>query len=985
MVDNHSWVIINEMKKITYLLKTGLKFSLIFVFIIGLSPVYALASISIPVGINPRTSFTVDNKVYALNQGDGTVSVINPDTNSVTATLTVGNTPIYSANVGHKLYVKNTGTGSVSVIDTVTNGVSSIILGGSLSGITAVGNKVYVSRSTGNRVSVIDTQTDTVEASIVVGTAPRSFAVVGTKVYVNNSTSNNISVINSLTNSVIATIPSVGNNLNSIIIPVGEKLYVSDIDGGAVVVIDTTTDTVIDTIITGNEPSEYAFVYGTKLFVGDPINSDLFVIDTLTDTLVDTIPTADAYYSYLLGKRAYASNYGSTSVTVIDPENNTVIESLVTGTGPAGMTVIDEKNLYVGNYFNNTVSVIDSTTVDSLLPDLVSFSTNRTSGRYAEGDGIKITANFGRNIQAGSTMTVLLNNGASVDLNIVLDDTISGTYNIGSGEETPDLSISEITSANVTDSTGSFNRTSYDLPSSVGSFDAENSLITRSLGDSKNIAIGYQATIDVGSNPYQVSSPVTIGDNQYIYVANQGSDNVSVINKSTGDIAATVSVGSEPYGLTTASVSGTTYVYVANIGSDTVSVINTSTNTVVATVSVGVKPYYVAAIGTNIYVTNGASNSVSVIDGNSNTVTATISVGSYPRGIKAHGTDLYVANYGDLNYSGGNYISVINSLDNTVSDTIILPAGSSGPRGVMVNGSKVYVANFRSNNVSVINTNTNAVIDTIDVGMGPRGMASVGDNVYVENFDAGTISVINTNTDTVTDTIVVGHSPSGMGVSGTDIYVSSFQDDRVYILDTLTNELHNIGFSFTGPTEGYQNNPSATFTVAPDYDFVGDVTITPSGGGLTTPIVLSFADSTPQNFTITPTLSGTVTLTLDYDGSVLTYLSSREPQVSSGSRPRPSAVVSVANPALSLANPPAVTPTVCYTFTTFMNRGSKFGEVKNLQTLLNSLGFDSGTPDGLYGQNTEKAVKGFQESHGIIKAGYVGPKTRAALNASCVK
>src|SRR6185436_15624376 len=120
--------------------------------------------------------------------------------------------------------------------------------------------------------------------------------------------------------------------------------------------------------------------------------------------------------------------------------------------------------------------------------------------------------------------------------------------------------------------------------------------------------------------------------------------------------------------------------------SDTVSVINTSTNTVAATISVGVKPYYVAAVGTKVYVTNGASNTVSVIDANTNTVTATIPVGLYPRGIKAHGTDLYVANFGDANYSGGNYISVIDSLNNTVRGTIVLPVGSEGPRGVTVLG-----------------------------------------------------------------------------------------------------------------------------------------------------------------------------------------------------------------------------------------------------------------------------------------------------------
>jgi YVTN family beta-propeller protein len=98
-------------------------------------------------------------------------------------------------------------------------------------------------------------------------------------------------------------------------------------------------------------------------------------------------------------------------------------------------------------------------------------------------------------------------------------------------------------------------------------------------------------------------------------------------------------------------------------------------------------------------------------------------------------------------------VTVINSLDNTVTSTIILPAGSRGARGVTVLGSNVYVANYRSHNVSVINTADNTVTATIAVGNGPRGLAAVGTNIYVENFDDGTISVINTLNNSVITTI----------------------------------------------------------------------------------------------------------------------------------------------------------------------------------------------------------------------------------------
>lgn len=65
-----------------------------------------------------------------------------------------------------------------------------------------------------------------------------------------------------------------------------------------------------------------------------------------------------------------------------------------------------------------------------------------------------------------------------------------------------------------------------------------------------------------------------------------------------------------------------TLAYVANVGSNTVSVIDPATNRVVATVPVGVSPQGVAVspVTNRVYVTNFNSGTVSVIDTASNTV-----------------------------------------------------------------------------------------------------------------------------------------------------------------------------------------------------------------------------------------------------------------------------------------------------------------------------------------------------------------------------
>ena len=75
-------------------------------------------------------------------------------------------------------------------------------------------------------------------------------------------------------------------------------------------------------------------------------------------------------------------------------------------------------------------------------------------------------------------------------------------------------------------------------------------------------------------------------------------------------------------------------------------------------------------------------------------------------------------------------------------------------------------------------------------------------------------------------------------------------------------------------------------------------------------------------------------------------------------------------------------PSPAAQITATLRRGSKGSQVKALQQLLNSLGYNCGKVDGIFGANTEKAVRAFQKAKGLAVDGIVGPKTRAALNGS---
>lgn len=66
-------------------------------------------------------------------------------------------------------------------------------------------------------------------------------------------------------------------------------------------------------------------------------------------------------------------------------------------------------------------------------------------------------------------------------------------------------------------------------------------------------------------------------------------------------------------------------------------------------------------------------------------------------------------------------------------------------------------------------------------------------------------------------------------------------------------------------------------------------------------------------------------------------------------------------------------------FERMLKRGMQGDDVRDMQILLNSLGYDCGTADGIFGKKTEAAVKAFQEDTGLNADGIAGPQTLNAL------
>jgi YVTN family beta-propeller protein len=276
--------------------------------------------------------------------------------------------------------------------------------------------------------------------------------------------------------------------------------------------------------------------------------------------------------------------------------------------------------------------------------------------------------------------------------------------------------------------------------------------------------------------------------NGYLYVANDGSNSISVINASTDSLVIPqIGVGIEPGALAYDPSNGD--LYVTEFFENFLTVIDTATNTVIIPVlPVGDAPDGIAydAANGDVYVANWGTNNVTVISGATNTVIVPgIPAGTAPAGVAfdvANG-DVYVTN------SESNNVTVIDGSTDTVVGPGI-PVGTE-PYAVAYDPSNgfLYVANLEAQGVSVINgTSDSVVLPSLPVGSYPGGIAYDPSNgfLYVANSRGDSVSVIDGWTDTtVAQNVPVGDGPTGVAVDPDNgyVYVTCILSDNVTVLD----------------------------------------------------------------------------------------------------------------------------------------------------------------------------------------------------------
>jgi YVTN family beta-propeller protein len=357
-------------------------------------------------------------------------------------------------------------------------------------------------------------------------------------------------------------------------------------------------------------------------------------------------------------------------------------------------------------------------------------------------------------------------------------------------------------------------------------------------GSSNNVV----AMVNVGVDPKGVDvNSIT----NRIYVGNSGSGTVSVINGSNDNVITTVNVGSNLQSIVVNPI--TNLIYAAC--SETISVINGSNNNVVANVNLGFIPVdlVVNPVTNRIYVLS--SNTVSVIDGSSNNIVATVTLKTgFAEGLAVN-SDTNLIYITENNYHTG-FIYVINGSNNTVVATVPIPVGPCDPQNVVVNPvTNIIYVSYNNGYVCVINGSSGYLITSMGLtnNILALGMNTNTNRIIVAASD-DTLSVINGFTNCLIFTIRLGDNLNDVAVNPTTnlIYVSNQYSDTVLVVDGSSNKLV-ASVNVTGSPSCIAVNP-ITNLIYVGYGSPGNFGVSViSGSGDLVIATIHLGGSTPPN------------------------------------------------------------------------------------------------------------------------------------------
>jgi len=263
----------------------------------------------------------------------------------------------------------------------------------------------------------------------------------------------------------------------------------------------------------------------------------------------------------------------------------------------------------------------------------------------------------------------------------------------------------------------------------------------------------------------------------HIYATVSGAHELAVIDEGSRDIVDRIPVGQGPAILL--ATPGEEKLYTANWRDNTVSSVVRASKTV-KNIAMSGRPYVIALSpsGDKLYVGTNPTGIV-VVDTETDEIESTWPTNELAASliVSPDGATLYVAT---ISIVGPGTLRAISTATGEVVHAPI-NVGSS-PAWITINpdGSKVFTLNFLSDDISVVDTATFAVVHTVSTGPGSQAIIGNvtpdGSRLYVTNHGTGELMAIDTQTYAIVQTIQLDGRPVGVSfnAAGTRVYTTDF-------------------------------------------------------------------------------------------------------------------------------------------------------------------------------------------------------------------
>jgi PQQ-dependent catabolism-associated beta-propeller protein len=266
------------------------------------------------------------------------------------------------------------------------------------------------------------------------------------------------------------------------------------------------------------------------------------------------------------------------------------------------------------------------------------------------------------------------------------------------------------------------------------------------------------ATIAVGQRPRGITASA---DGRRVFVANSNSNNVSVIDAASLKVIDSFAAGTDPEGIT---VDGRNRLYVANENESALTIIDISKREVIKRHQVGLEPETAVLSPDERWVTvsNESSNDIYFINAETAALAGKVGVPRNPRGMRfsADSRWLYVASEQEP------MVSIIDVAERKLIRSIA--TGGERPVDIVMcpDGQRIYVSHGRSEDVRVFDAATWKLLATIPVGPRAWWMAQTPDGrfLYVTVGRANEVVMIDTRSNTIAHRIPAGQLPWGIAI-----------------------------------------------------------------------------------------------------------------------------------------------------------------------------------------------------------------------------